>query len=174
MGEKTDAEVSVCSLAGCRLPVTTRLPAINWPAPSQSSTNRQPLGLLCRLMYNQLPLLCFFFPADPENCRLRRVSILFFCSDIGNQPSYCILRGVCFYLRKVGTNLAALLFLWTTLDKRFVFVFFLLISDNVPMFPGETLHLHLFEPRYKLMMQRIVNTSQRWVFLRLHSFLQIK
>eukprot|EP00904_Undaria_pinnatifida_P005291 jgi/Undpi1/1892/HiC_scaffold_12.g05279.m1 len=26
---------------------------------------------------------------------------------------------------------------------------------NVPMFPGETLNLHLFEPRYKLMMQRV-------------------
>lgn len=34
-------------------------------------------------------------------------------------------------------------------------------SDNVPMFPGETLNLHLFEPRYRLMIQRIVNTSRR-------------
>ncbi|CAN0413694.1 unnamed protein product [Hapterophycus canaliculatus] len=32
---------------------------------------------------------------------------------------------------------------------------------NVPMFPGETLQLHLFEPRYKLMMKRVVNTSRR-------------
>ncbi|CAN0440115.1 unnamed protein product [Ectocarpus fasciculatus] len=28
------------------------------------------------------------------------------------------------------------------------------------MFPGETLQLHLFEPRYKLMMKRVVNTSR--------------
>lgn len=32
---------------------------------------------------------------------------------------------------------------------------------NVPMFPGETLALHFFEPRYKLMMKRIINTSRR-------------
>ncbi|CAM9465016.1 unnamed protein product [Choristocarpus tenellus] len=36
---------------------------------------------------------------------------------------------------------------------------------NLPMFPGETLHLHLFEPRYKLMMQRIVNTSRRFGYI---------
>ena len=35
------------------------------------------------------------------------------------------------------------------------------VTDNVPMFPGETLNLHLFEPRYKLMMQRVVGTSRR-------------
>lgn len=33
---------------------------------------------------------------------------------------------------------------------------------NVPMFPGETLSLHLFEPRYKLMMRRIIDTSRRY------------
>lgn len=38
-----------------------------------------------------------------------------------------------------------------------------LASDNVPIFPGETLRLHLFEPRYKLMMQRIVNSTRRYV-----------
>lgn len=32
---------------------------------------------------------------------------------------------------------------------------------NVPMFPGETLSLHLFEARYKLMMRRIIDTSRR-------------
>lgn len=32
---------------------------------------------------------------------------------------------------------------------------------NVPKFPGETLSLHLFEPRYKLMMKRIIDTSRR-------------
>eukprot|EP00903_Cladosiphon_okamuranus_P020079 g18443.t1 len=36
---------------------------------------------------------------------------------------------------------------------------------NVPMFPGETLQLHLFEPRYKLMMKRIVNTSRRFAYV---------
>lgn len=38
-----------------------------------------------------------------------------------------------------------------------------LAPDNVPIFPGETLRLHLFEPRYKLMMQRIVNSTRRYV-----------
>ncbi|CAN0483860.1 unnamed protein product, partial [Laminaria digitata] len=32
---------------------------------------------------------------------------------------------------------------------------------NQPMFPGETLWLHFFEPRYKLMMKRIIDTSRR-------------
>lgn len=32
---------------------------------------------------------------------------------------------------------------------------------NVPVFPGQTLCLHFFEPRYKLMMRRIINTSRR-------------
>ncbi|CAN0177292.1 unnamed protein product [Scytosiphon promiscuus] len=36
---------------------------------------------------------------------------------------------------------------------------------NVPMFPGETLQLHLFEPRYKLMMKRVVNTSRRFAYV---------
>ena len=34
---------------------------------------------------------------------------------------------------------------------------------NQPMFPGETLWLHFFEPRYKLMMKRIIDTSRRCV-----------
>lgn len=38
---------------------------------------------------------------------------------------------------------------------------------NIPMFPGETLSLHLFEPRYKLMMRRIIDTSRRCVGVRL-------
>lgn len=33
---------------------------------------------------------------------------------------------------------------------------------NVPVFPGQTLCLHFFEPRYKLMMRRIINTSRRY------------
>ncbi|CAN0345428.1 unnamed protein product [Hapterophycus canaliculatus] len=32
---------------------------------------------------------------------------------------------------------------------------------NVPVFPGQTLCLHFFEPRYKLMMRRIIDTSRR-------------
>ncbi|CAN0427229.1 unnamed protein product, partial [Ectocarpus sp. 13 AM-2016] len=32
---------------------------------------------------------------------------------------------------------------------------------RVPVFPGQTLCVHFFEPRYKLMMQRIINTSRR-------------
>lgn len=40
---------------------------------------------------------------------------------------------------------------------------------NVPMFPGSALSLHLFEPRYRLMMQRIVNSTRRWVrWLNIH------
>ena len=34
---------------------------------------------------------------------------------------------------------------------------------NVPVFPGQTLCLHFFEPRYKLMMRRIIDTSRRYV-----------
>ncbi len=33
---------------------------------------------------------------------------------------------------------------------------------NVPVFPGQTLCLHFFEPRYKLMMRRIIDTSRRY------------
>ncbi|CAM9847594.1 unnamed protein product, partial [Phaeothamnion confervicola] len=36
---------------------------------------------------------------------------------------------------------------------------------NLPMFPGETLSLHLFEPRYKLMMRRIIDTSRRFAYV---------
>jgi hypothetical protein len=36
---------------------------------------------------------------------------------------------------------------------------------NVPMLPGETLSLHLFEPRYKLMMKRIIDTSRRFAYV---------
>lgn len=32
---------------------------------------------------------------------------------------------------------------------------------NVPVFPGQSLCLHFFEPRYKLMMRRIIDTSRR-------------
>lgn len=41
---------------------------------------------------------------------------------------------------------------------------------NMPMFPGETLSLHLFEPRYKLMMRRIIDTSRRYCFILLNFF----
>lgn len=34
-----------------------------------------------------------------------------------------------------------------------------------PMFPGETLWLHFFEPRYKLMMKRIIDTSRRFAYV---------
>lgn len=37
---------------------------------------------------------------------------------------------------------------------------------NVPVFPGETLSLHFFEPRYKLMMNRIIDTSRRYDAMR--------
>eukprot|EP00602_Paraphysomonas_sp_CaronLab_P004910 CAMPEP_0185027032 /NCGR_PEP_ID=MMETSP1103-20130426/11853_1 /TAXON_ID=36769 /ORGANISM="Paraphysomonas bandaiensis, Strain Caron Lab Isolate" /LENGTH=406 /DNA_ID=CAMNT_0027560875 /DNA_START=266 /DNA_END=1486 /DNA_ORIENTATION=+ len=33
------------------------------------------------------------------------------------------------------------------------------------MFPGELLHLHLFEPRYKIMMQRVMATTRRFAYL---------
>ncbi|TFJ88153.1 hypothetical protein NSK_000507 [Nannochloropsis salina CCMP1776] len=36
---------------------------------------------------------------------------------------------------------------------------------NLPIFPGEALRLHLFEPRYRLMMQRIVNGSRRFAYV---------
>jgi Lon protease-like protein len=34
-----------------------------------------------------------------------------------------------------------------------------------PLFPQGNLSLHLFEPRYKLMMQRIVNTSRTFAYV---------
>ena len=36
---------------------------------------------------------------------------------------------------------------------------------NTAVFPGSKISLHLFEPRYKLMMQRIVNTSRRFAYV---------
>lgn len=36
---------------------------------------------------------------------------------------------------------------------------------NTVMFPGEVLSLHLFEPRYKLMMQRVANSSRKFAYL---------
>ncbi|CAB1112714.1 unnamed protein product [Ectocarpus sp. CCAP 1310/34] len=36
---------------------------------------------------------------------------------------------------------------------------------SVPVFPGQTLCVHFFEPRYKLMMQRIINTSRRFAYV---------
>lgn len=36
---------------------------------------------------------------------------------------------------------------------------------NLPMFPGELLALHLFEPRYKLMMKRIIDSTRRFAYV---------
>eukprot|EP00640_Fibrocapsa_japonica_P002174 CAMPEP_0113940442 /NCGR_PEP_ID=MMETSP1339-20121228/6567_1 /TAXON_ID=94617 /ORGANISM="Fibrocapsa japonica" /LENGTH=342 /DNA_ID=CAMNT_0000944273 /DNA_START=45 /DNA_END=1073 /DNA_ORIENTATION=+ /assembly_acc=CAM_ASM_000762 len=36
---------------------------------------------------------------------------------------------------------------------------------NLPMFPGNLLSLHLFEPRYKLMMKRIVNSNRKFAYV---------
>lgn len=36
---------------------------------------------------------------------------------------------------------------------------------NLPIFVGETLHLHLFEPRYRLMMRRIVDSTRKFLYL---------
>lgn len=36
---------------------------------------------------------------------------------------------------------------------------------NVAMFPGQILSLHLFEPRYRLMMRRIVDTSRSFAYV---------
>ena len=36
---------------------------------------------------------------------------------------------------------------------------------NSVQFPGSRLSLHLFEPRYKVMMQRIVDTSKSFVYI---------
>lgn len=36
---------------------------------------------------------------------------------------------------------------------------------NATMFPGSRLNLHLFEPRYKLMMQRIVNSTRSFAYV---------
>lgn len=35
---------------------------------------------------------------------------------------------------------------------------------NSNLFPGSTLSLHLFEPRYRIMMQRIVNSTKKFVY----------
>ena len=36
---------------------------------------------------------------------------------------------------------------------------------NSPIFPGNVLSLHLFEPRYKLMMQRVVSTTNAFAYV---------
>lgn len=36
---------------------------------------------------------------------------------------------------------------------------------NSAMFPGNKLSLHLFEPRYKLMMERVVNTTKAFAYV---------
>lgn len=36
---------------------------------------------------------------------------------------------------------------------------------NTPMFPGSRLSLHLFEPRYKIMMQRVVNSTKSFAYV---------
>lgn len=46
---------------------------------------------------------------------------------------------------------------WTTLYPIFYY--------NNSMFPGGRLNLHLFEPRYKLMMQRIINTTRAFAYV---------
>jgi hypothetical protein len=46
---------------------------------------------------------------------------------------------------------------WTTVYPIFYY--------NSTMFPGSVLSLHLFEPRYKLMMQRVVNTTNAFAYV---------
>jgi Lon protease-like protein len=36
---------------------------------------------------------------------------------------------------------------------------------NDALFPGARLDLHLFEPRYRLMMQRIINTTREFAYV---------
>ena len=46
---------------------------------------------------------------------------------------------------------------WTTQYPIFYY--------NSPIFPGNILSLHLFEPRYKLMMQRVVSTTNAFAYV---------
>jgi hypothetical protein len=46
---------------------------------------------------------------------------------------------------------------WSTMYPIFYY--------NSTMFPGERLNLHLFEPRYKLMMQRVVNGPRSFAYV---------
>lgn len=46
---------------------------------------------------------------------------------------------------------------WTALYPVFYY--------NSAMFPGSRLSLHLFEPRYRQMMTRIVNTTQAFAYV---------
>jgi Lon protease-like protein len=46
---------------------------------------------------------------------------------------------------------------WTTLLPIFYY--------NDTQFPGYRLDLHFFEPRYKLMMQRVVNTNRCFAYV---------
>lgn len=46
---------------------------------------------------------------------------------------------------------------WNTLYPIFYY--------NNAMFPGSKLSLHLFEPRYKLMMQRVVNSNRAFAYV---------
>lgn len=36
---------------------------------------------------------------------------------------------------------------------------------NEPLFPNSRLNLHLFEPRYRLMMQRVVNSTRAFAYV---------
>ena len=46
---------------------------------------------------------------------------------------------------------------WTNLYPIFYY--------NNTMFPGSRLSLHLFEPRYKLMMQRIIDSTRAFAYV---------
>eukprot|EP01038_Epipyxis_sp_PR26KG_P008665 gene8665-11708_t len=46
---------------------------------------------------------------------------------------------------------------WTTLYPMFYY--------NDTLFPGSSLHLHLFEPRYRIMMKRVVDSSRSFAYV---------
>lgn len=46
---------------------------------------------------------------------------------------------------------------WKTLYPVFYY--------NSTIFPGSHLNLHLFEPRYRIMMQRVVNTTRSFAYV---------
>ena len=53
----------------------------------------------------------------------------------------------------------------TTAEKEQWSALYPVFYYNSCLFPGNRLSLHLFEPRYKVMMQRIVNTTRAFAYV---------
>jgi hypothetical protein len=53
----------------------------------------------------------------------------------------------------------------SNLEKQSWTLLYPIFYYNSPIFPGNILSLHLFEPRYKVMMQRVVSTTNAFAYV---------